>query len=337
MSSGELLRPHSPADAIHSAVQAEHYGFESILIPVSQRCMDPLILAALLGRETERIEIVAAIRPGLLNPATTARSIATLVLLNSGRVGINLVEGSLVECENEGDRISNSDREDRRLEFCEIMDALWQRGQFSKSSKFYGIKNARMPCGLRRGRQPRMYISGHSESAVELAAKYGSFLLVFGASLNKIKERISVIDKINNELKKEVRLGMAINIISRDTREEAHQYAMKYISKVSETHLKRVAEFRVKHPILDGIEFEVLRRNNYWWDDVLWYGMAKGKTHQTASLVGSHDDVAQRLIEYYRVGVDHFILTGDPNDCEVHTIGSHLLPRVRLMAGSHSS
>ena len=50
--------------------------------------------------------------------------------------------------------------------------------------------------------------------------------------------------------------------------------------------------------------------------------MAGGGT----ALVGSHEQVADRIAEYQSVGIDHFILSGYPKLEETYWFGEHVMP-----------
>ena len=47
------------------------------------------------------------------------------------------------------------------------------------------------------------------------------------------------------------------------------------------------------------------------------------------ALVGSHDEVAERIAEYYALGIDEFILSGYPHLEEAYQVGEGLMPVLR--------
>ena len=58
------------------------------------------------------------------------------------------------------------------------------------------------------------------------------------------------------------------------------------------------------------------------------------------ALVGSHDEVADRLAEYHALGIDEFILSGYPHVEEAWWFGEGVMPRLRdrgLLGGSTPS
>ena len=47
------------------------------------------------------------------------------------------------------------------------------------------------------------------------------------------------------------------------------------------------------------------------------------------ALVGSHDEVAERIAEYHGLGVDHFILSGQPHLEEAYWFAEGVFPVLR--------
>ena len=47
------------------------------------------------------------------------------------------------------------------------------------------------------------------------------------------------------------------------------------------------------------------------------------------ALVGSHEEVADRLEEYHRLGIDEFILSGYPHVEEAYWFAEGVMPRLR--------
>jgi alkanesulfonate monooxygenase len=313
---------------LESATAAENLGFDSILMPVSPRCVDPFIVAAFLAQNTTNLGLLVAIRPGMWNPVQVARSIASLCMIAPGRIAVNIVRGKSTENIAEGDNLGIEFHSARQLEFCQILSQLWKAGKANVSGNYYRV-DCHMPTGIKPEAEPELFISGHTHAAMELASLYGSHVLWFGACLVSINELVNLSRTISERNAKPLRCGMGINIIARSTREEARIRASEYISRVNERSLCRFGEYYRANPLIDGMHIMDLEKRGYWADDILWYGLARGKTGPIASLVGSYDDVANRLIEYSELGVSYFVLTGEPNVEEVRIIGENVLPLIR--------
>ncbi|WP_158761942.1 LLM class flavin-dependent oxidoreductase, partial [Streptomyces sp. NRRL S-146] len=60
----------------------------------------------------------------------------------------------------------------------------------------------------------------------------------------------------------------------------------------------------------------------------LWAGIGLVRGGAGTALVGSHDEVAERIREYHALGIDEFILSGYPHLEEAYWFGEGVLPRL---------
>jgi alkanesulfonate monooxygenase len=60
----------------------------------------------------------------------------------------------------------------------------------------------------------------------------------------------------------------------------------------------------------------------------LWAGIGLVRGGAGTALVGSHDEVADRIAEYHRLGIDEFVLSGYPHLEEAYWFGEGVLPRL---------
>jgi alkanesulfonate monooxygenase len=58
----------------------------------------------------------------------------------------------------------------------------------------------------------------------------------------------------------------------------------------------------------------------------LWAGIGLVRGGAALALVGSHRQVADRIAEYRRAGVDEFVLSGYPHLEEAYQVGTGVLP-----------
>ncbi|MGV9553191.1 hypothetical protein ACWDR6_32985, partial [Streptomyces ardesiacus] len=60
----------------------------------------------------------------------------------------------------------------------------------------------------------------------------------------------------------------------------------------------------------------------------LWAGIGLVRGGAGTALVGSHDEVADRIAEYHALGIDEFVLSGYPHLEEAYWFGEGVLPRL---------
>ena len=61
----------------------------------------------------------------------------------------------------------------------------------------------------------------------------------------------------------------------------------------------------------------------------LWAGVGLVRGGAGTALVGSHEEVADRIVEYHEIGVDEFILSGYPHLEEAYRVGEGVMPVLR--------
>ncbi len=61
----------------------------------------------------------------------------------------------------------------------------------------------------------------------------------------------------------------------------------------------------------------------------LWAGIGLVRGGAGTALVGSHDEVAERIKEYHALGIDEFVLSGYPHLEEAYWFGEGVLPRLQ--------
>jgi len=64
----------------------------------------------------------------------------------------------------------------------------------------------------------------------------------------------------------------------------------------------------------------------------LWAGIGLVRPGAGTALVGSHEQVAERLAEYHELGLDEFILSGHPHLEEAYAVGENVLPLLQRLA-----
>jgi alkanesulfonate monooxygenase len=61
----------------------------------------------------------------------------------------------------------------------------------------------------------------------------------------------------------------------------------------------------------------------------VWAGFGLVRGGAGTALVGSHEQVAERIEEYHALGLDHFIVSGQPHLEECYQVGEGVLPLLR--------
>jgi alkanesulfonate monooxygenase len=132
-------------------------------------------------------------------------------------------------------------------------------------------------------------------------------------------------------------------VITRDTAAEAWAQAHRLLDGLDPAAIERAqaiqrasqSEGQRRMAALHGGRADALEVSPNLWAGV---GLVRGGAG--TALVGSHQEVADRIAEYYALGIDEFILSGYPHLEEAYQVGEGLIPVLRrrgLMAPDPAS
>lgn len=310
---------------VRFARHAEEAGIESVLMSFGNYEPDTLLTACAIGRATERLKLIAAYRLGLMQPPTFVQQVNTLSGLIGGRIALNIVAGSsIAEQRGYGDFLDHDERYARADEFLEICHALWRDdGEVDFEGRYYRLRGGRLstPFQAPDRRAPEIYVAGHSQAAERLALERGSCWM----RVIDTPERLAPL--VARTRRRGVEVCLRLAVVCRPTRRQAVEAAAALRS--DERSIGKVREFLAKS------DSEVLRGGLAvaddvgWVSDTLWAGLVPSYGASAMTLVGDPDQLAATFLDYRRIGVTQFIVSGWPKLEEMALFGREVLPRVR--------
>lgn len=307
---------------------ADRLGYEGVLTPTGTWCEDAWLTASALLAETERLKFLVAFRPGLVPPTLAAQQTATLQRYSEGRVLLNIVSGGDdLEQRRFGDWLDHDQRYARTAEFLHIVNAIWRQESLDYKGSYYEVADARVsapPDPL-----PQIYFGGSSPAALPIAAEYVDVYLTWGEPPQAAAAKIAQVRALAEQRGRRVRFGIRLHTISRDTSEAAWavagdllaQLSPDQIAKATALHAKSESEGQRRMTALHGGRIDQLEIYPNLWAGV---GLVRGGAG--TALVGSHEEVANLILEYHSVGFDEFILSGYPHLEEAYWFGEGVLP-----------
>ncbi len=305
--------------------QAEECGIDSLLTDFGFAKPDSILLAAALGMATEKIKFIVAYRSGLMQPTTFVQQINTLSGLIGGRVALNIVAGSsTAEQHGYGDFLEHDERYARAEEFLAVCRAFWRNdGEVDFEGKYCRVERGKLhtPFLASERNAPEIYVSGHSEQAQRLALTRGSSWLRLIDTPEKLSPMVSSFREQGIEVS--LRLG----IICRPTHEEA--------VRAGKAMLPDEEIGKQERAILSKSDSQTLKQalaaadNVGWLNQNLWAGLVPYYGSSAMTLLGSPQELAEIFLEYKRIGVTQFIISGWPKLEEMLIFGREVLPLVR--------
>ncbi|HEY2203661.1 MAG TPA: LLM class flavin-dependent oxidoreductase [Pseudonocardia sp.] len=315
------------------AQAAERLGFTGMLTPTGTWCQDAWITtAALLGR-TSRIKFLVAFRPGSLTPTLAAQLAVTYQRVSGGRLLLNIVTGGdPTEQARYGDYLDHDRRYDRTDEFLAVLREIWAGG-----SDFVGehYRLADAQAFTTPDPVPPLYFGGSSDAGMRVAARRADVHLTWGEPPEAVAEKITRLRKFAAEEGRELRFGIRLHTLSRDTSAEAWAQAQKMYDEFDPEVVaasqasfaagdsvgqRRMAELHGGDPGSDARSLEIYPS--------LWAGVGLVRGGAGTAMVGSHSEVADLMERYHEVGIEEFVLSGYPHLEEAYWFGEGVRPEL---------
>jgi alkanesulfonate monooxygenase len=316
---------------------ADENGIDSLLMAIGFTRPDPILLSMRLGRTSERVKFMVAVRPGLISPAAFVQQINTLSLLVDGRVHINVVSGHTPrELQYYGDWLPRKERHARLDEFLGVCRAFWSSEDepVNFRGRHYQITGGLLPTPFSRNgvRRPEIYLGGNSAESAEVAIRHADCLWRFAERPESLSSAIAPV----LEARKEV--GLLVSLIARPTREEAVRAAYDLIGKFDESARAAQCNFERHADARSFTSTFALAREcpTDWATPTLWTGAVPVLGAPAIALVGSTEEIACSLMEYKAIGITQFLFTGWPDAEEMAIFGAEVLPRVRKLEAAES-
>ncbi len=311
---------------------AERQGFEGVLTPTGTWCEDAWLTTAALIRETTRLKFLVAFRPGVISPTLAAQMAGTFQRLSGGRVLLNIVTGGdAVEQRRFGDWHDHDARYARTDEFLTIVRGVWSGQPFTFAGEHLRVEGATTLAAP--DPVPPIYFGGSSPAALPVAARHADVYLTWGEPPAQVAEKIGKVREL--AAGRDIRFGVRLHTISRDTSAEAWAEAQKLLDALSpEQVAKAQAQLAASESV--GQQRMVALHGGRSGGGVrgleihpnLWAGIGLVRGGAGTALVGSHAEVADLIEEYHSIGVTEVVLSGYPHLEEAYWFGDGVRPEL---------
>jgi alkanesulfonate monooxygenase len=327
---GASGRPASVPYLGQVARSAEQLGFEAALTPTGAWCEDAWLSTAMISQVSDRLKFLVAFRPGLTAPFLSAQMAGTFQNLTGGRLLLNVVTGGESrEQRMFGDFLDKDARYARCDEFLEIVRRLWTGESVTFEGEHYRVEDAvlgQIPDPL-----PQIYFGGSSPAAGKVAARHADVYLTWGEPPAAVRDKVDWIRKLAADEGRDIRFGIRLHTIARDTSEAAWAEADRLLEHISDEEIERV-QSGLKQSESEG-QRRMLELNRGTKDGLeihpnLWAGVGLVRGGAGTAMVGSHAEIADLVEQYAAVGIEEFVLSGYPHLEESYWFGEGVLPEL---------
>ena len=308
---------------------AESYGFRNILCPSSYQVgQDTLSFVAGCAPITEKINMLAAVRCGEMQPIMLARTIATLDHMLRGRLTVNIISSDFP-----GQKEDSSFRYQRSREVVEILKQAWTQDEINYDGEVYQFSGVSTdPAKPYQTGGPLLYFGGYSPDALELCGQHCDVYLMWPEPLEVLAERMRAVHERAAAHGRTLDYGLRVHMIVRDTEVEAKEYAEHLVSKLDDEY-GRVIRDRAHDSISLGVSHQARARELAdqfgYVEQHLWTGIGRARSGCGAALVGSTDQVMSKIEAYQKMGIRAFIFSGYPHLDECDSFGTRVLPHLK--------
>jgi len=314
------------------ARRSEEIGFDLTLIAelnlndikgIEAPALDAWSTAAALAAVTERLELMVAVRPTFHEPALLAKQAANIDHISGGRISLNVVSSWWAEeARQYGTQFDQHDRRYARTsEWLDVVSGMWSERRYSFAGQFYRVEDAVLePKPLQRPR-PVLYAGGESPAAKELIAQKCDAYLMHGDPPERIAEKIADLRGRRERLGlPPMRYGLAGYVICRETEKEA------------ERELARITD--VQQSAGGYANYQDWLQNTRLEQRVSLEDYSVSNRGLKAGLVGTPEQVAERVREFEQAGADLLLLQMSPQLEEMERFGEAVIPLVSAAAAA---
>ena len=278
--------------------------------------LDAWSTAAALAAVTEKIELMVAVRPTFHLPALLAKQAANIDHISGGRLSLNVVSSWWAEeARKYGVAFEqHDDRYARTGEWLDVLNGVWTQDNFSYAGKYYRVEaNLLQPKPISRPR-PLLYAGGESEAAKQLIAQKCDAYVMHGDAPEKITARIQDLRQRRDRLSlPPMQYGVAAYAIVRETEREA------------QGELRRITD--VKQSAAGYANYQQWLANTQLEQRVSLEEYSVSNRGLRPGLVGTPEQVKERIAEFERAGVDLFLLQFSPQLEEMERFAATVMRR----------
>lgn len=296
-------------DHLHQVARAADLaGFDGIQIRNDPDGEEPWIVAGYVARGTRHLRLLTEFEASRGSAVYAAKNAVSFQRYSGGRFAWQISTGGTPEeRRRQGDFAHTSDIAPRIEEFVTVARGVISSSAYSYKGQYFEVLDGGFKGPLSGNAPPPVYLSGNTREAYELSARIADIHVFEALRADELRDEIGKLRELSAARASPLGLGVRIDVLARETEEEAVFDARRYLAQVGEAA-------------------EQGSRNATFWP-----GLGRGATGAQGALVGSYSQVTDVLLEYARGGIGSFLLAAVPHLEEAYRVGENILPAVRAV------
>jgi FMNH2-dependent dimethyl sulfone monooxygenase len=309
------------------AQRSEQIGFDLTLIAElnlndikgpDAPSLDAWSTTAALAAVTARLELMVAVRPTFHLPALLAKQAANIDHISGGRLTLNVVSSWWAEeAKQYGVEFDQHDaRYARTAEWLEVVSGMWATPRFSFAGRFYRVQDAILePKPVSRPR-PTIYAGGESDAAKDLISRMCDAYLMHGDPPERIAAKVADMRQRRARCGlPPLRFGVAGYVVCAPTEEAAR----REVARITDVR-QSAAGYANYHDWLANTQLE---------QRVSLEDYSVSNRGLRAGLVGTPEQIAERIGALEQAGVDLLLLQFSPQYEEMERFAEEVMPLVQ--------
>jgi alkanesulfonate monooxygenase len=328
----------SPEYVVESAQAHERAGYDMALVGYTSSSAEGFLVALHAAHHTRRLKFLIAHRPGFVAPTLMARKIATFDQLTHGRLALHVITGKTdAEQHGDGDFSPKPERYQRAAEYLALMRRAWtETGPFDFEGRFYRVSGAASDVRPFQVPHPEILFGGASEGALAMGAEHCDTYAMYAEPLAAARARIAEMRERASRFGRKIGFNVSVRPIIAETEAEAWDKARRILAKLEGGEARGWSRQEGAKEAVDnaGRRLMGFAAEKDVHDARLWMPItrATGALGNTSCLVGTPDQVAEAILEYYKLGVGSFLIRGFDPERDTVEFGQALIPLVRAGA-----
>jgi alkanesulfonate monooxygenase len=325
----------SPEYVVESAEAHERAGYDMALVGYTSSSAEGFLVALHAAHHTRRLKFLVAHRPGFVAPTLMARKIATFDQLTRGRLALHIITGKTdAEQHGDGDFSPKPERYQRAAEYLALMRLTWtETAPFDFAGRFYRVSGAASDVRPYQKPHPEILFGGASEGALAMGAEHCDTYAMYAEPLAAAQERIREMRERAAGFGRRIGFNVSLRPIIAATEAEAWDKAHRILTKLEGGEARGWSRQEASKEAVDnaGRRLMGFAAEKDVHDARLWMPItrATGALGNTSCLVGTPEQVAEAVLEYYKLGVGSFLMRGFDPAADIIEFGRELIPCIR--------